>query len=319
MVFCPGYSGSRALEPVAAAHPRQPVNVAALAAALQALVAQHDALRLRFVERGEGWEQAHAESATVDLWQRQAASVEALREQCDLAQASLDLQHGPLMRALLVDMADGSQRLLLVLHHLVVDGVSWRVLLEDLQRGYAQGVAGEPLVSAHKTSAYQQWAVRLDDYRRSPALLAELPYWREQVQGVATDLPRDNPQGRQTQAVAEHVRLRLGREQTRQLLQQAPAAYRTQVNDLLLAALARTICQWTGQPSALIQLEGHGREELFDDIDLTRTLGWFTSLYPLRLTPLRRAGRHPQGDQGASAPGAPQGHWLRRAALRRCG
>ncbi|OHW38917.1 non-ribosomal peptide synthetase [Pseudomonas sp. 06C 126] len=265
--------------------PRQPVNVAALAAALQALVAQHDALRLRFVERGEGWEQAHAESATVDLWQRQAASVEALREQCDLAQASLDLQRGPLMRAMLVDMADGSQRLLLVLHHLVVDGVSWRVLLEDLQRGYAQGVAGEPLVSAHKTSAYQQWAARLDDYSRSPALLAELPYWREQLQGVATDLPRDNPQGRQTQAVAEHIRLRLGREQTRQLLQQAPAAYRTQVNDLLLAALARTVCQWTGQPSALIQLEGHGREELFDDIDLTRTLGWFTSLYPLRLTP----------------------------------
>ncbi len=265
--------------------PRQPVEVTALTVALQALVAQHDALRLRFVERGEGWEQAHAHSATVDVWQRQAASVEALREQCDLAQASLDLQHGPLMRALLVDMADGSQRLLLVLHHLVVDGVSWRVLLDDLQRGYAQGVAGEPLTSPHKTSAYQQWAARLDDYSRSLALLAELPYWRGQLQGTASDLPRDNPQGRQTQAVAEHIRLRLDREQTRQLLQQAPAAYRTQVNDLLLAALARTICQWTGHPSALIQLEGHGREELFEDIDLTRTLGWFTSLYPLRLTP----------------------------------
>ncbi|AYG07479.1 amino acid adenylation domain-containing protein [Pseudomonas fluorescens] len=265
--------------------PRQPVDVTALAGALQALVAQHDALRLRFVERGEGWEQTHAPSATVGLWQRQAASVEELREHCDLAQASLDLEHGPLMRALLVDMADGSQRLLLVLHHLVVDGVSWRVLLEDLQRGYGQGVAGQPLTTAHKTSAYQQWAVRLDDYSRSPALLAELAYWREQLQGVANDLPRDNPQGRQTQAVAEHIRWRLDREQTRQLLQQAPAAYRTQVNDLLLAALARTICQWTGHPSALIQLEGHGREELFDDIDLTRTVGWFTSLYPLRLTP----------------------------------
>ncbi|MEG0242147.1 MAG: amino acid adenylation domain-containing protein, partial [Pseudomonas sp.] len=265
--------------------PRQPVDVTALAGALQALVAQHDALRLRFVERGEGWEQTHAPSATVELWQRQAASVEELREHCDLAQASLDLEHGPLMRALLVDMADGSQRLLLVLHHLVVDGVSWRVLLEDLQRGYGQGMAGQPLTTAHKTSAYQQWAVRLDDYSRSPALLAELAYWREQLQGVANDLPRDNPQGRQTQAVAEHIRWRLDREQTRQLLQQAPAAYRTQVNDLLLAALARTICQWTGHPSALIQLEGHGREELFDDIDLTRTVGWFTSLYPLRLTP----------------------------------
>ncbi|NMY06497.1 non-ribosomal peptide synthase/polyketide synthase [Pseudomonas sp. WS 5059] len=270
--------------------PRQPIQVAALTAALQALVVQHDALRLRFVEGGQGWEQAHAQSTTVELWQRQAASVEALREQCDLAQASLDLQHGPLMRALLVDMANGSQRLLLVLHHLVVDGVSWRVLLEDLQRDYAQGLAGAPLTTPHKTSAYQQWAARLDDYSRSPALLAELAYWRGQLQGAASDLPRDNPHGRQTQAVAEHIRLRLDREHTRQLLQQAPAAYRTQVNDLLLAALARTICQWTGHPSALIQLEGHGREELFDDIDLTRTLGWFTSLYPLRLTPGNEAG-----------------------------
>ena len=77
----------------------------------------------------------------------------------------------------------------------------------------------------------------------------------------------------------------LDAEQTRQLLQQAPAAYRTQVNDLLLTALARAVCRWSGQGSTLIQLEGHGREDLFDDIDLTRTVGWFTSLFPVRLTP----------------------------------
>ena len=79
----------------------------------------------------------------------------------------------------------------------------------------------------------------------------------------------------------------LDAERTRQLLQQAPAAYRTQVNDLLLTALARVLCRWSGQPSALVQLEGHGREALFDEIDLTRTVGWFTSAYPLRLTPLQ--------------------------------
>ncbi|PES28329.1 hypothetical protein CN497_25175, partial [Priestia megaterium] len=70
-----------------------------------------------------------------------------------------------------------------------------------------------------------------------------------------------------------------------QLLQEAPAAYRTQVNDLLLTALARVIGRWSGQASTLIQLEGHGREELFDGVDLTRTVGWFTSLFPVRLTP----------------------------------
>ncbi|MFO5783281.1 condensation domain-containing protein, partial [Klebsiella pneumoniae] len=81
------------------------------------------------------------------------------------------------------------------------------------------------------------------------------------------------------------ARTELTEEATRRLLQEAPAAYRTQVNDLLLTALARVIGRWTGQADTLIQLEGHGREELFEDIDLTRTVGWFTSLFPLRLSP----------------------------------
>ncbi|MGV8783950.1 condensation domain-containing protein, partial [Pseudomonas aeruginosa] len=91
-------------------------------------------------------------------------------------------------------------------------------------------------------------------------------------------------------ALAESVSLRPDPQRTRQLLQQAPAAYRTQVNDLLLTALARVLCRWSGQPSTLVQLEGHGREALFDDIDLTRSVGWFTSAYPLRLTPAQSPG-----------------------------
>ncbi|WP_163018751.1 condensation domain-containing protein, partial [Pseudomonas viridiflava] len=72
---------------------------------------------------------------------------------------------------------------------------------------------------------------------------------------------------------------------THQLLKVAPAAYRTQVNDLLLTALAQVLCEWSRQPSMLIQLEGHGREDLFDDMDLSRTVGWFSSLFPVRITP----------------------------------
>ncbi|MDQ2514865.1 condensation domain-containing protein, partial [Pseudomonas aeruginosa] len=108
--------------------------------------------------------------------------------------------------------------------------------------------------------------------------------------GQPVEWPCDRPQGDNREALAESVSLRLDPQRTRQLLQQAPAAYRTQVNDLLLTALARVLCRWSGQPSTLVQLEGHGREALFDDIDLTRSVGWFTSAYPLRLTPAQSPG-----------------------------
>ena len=266
--------------------PQLVVDSPALQRALDWLTQQHDALRLRFtLNTAQGWQQWHAEAQPVELWQRTATDAEHLRELCNAAQTSLNLSRGPLLRALLVDMADGSQRLLLVIHHLVVDGVSWRVLLEDLQQAYAQAQAGQELPAAYKTSAYQQWAARLAEYASSPALQAELPYWQGQRQHAAPDLPCDNPHGGQTNAVARRISLRLDPQRTRQLLQEAPAAYRTQVNDLLLSVLSRVIGNWTGHTSTLIQLEGHGREQLFDDIDLTRSVGWFTSLYPMLLMP----------------------------------
>ena len=161
----------------------------------------------------------------------------------------------------------------------MVDGVSWRVLLEDLQAAYA----GQAL--AEKTSALQDWATRLSAYANSDALLAESAWWQAQLQGVSAQLPKARPGGSQALRHRQVVSLGLNREHTRQVLQQAPAAYRTQVNDLLLTALARALCDWTGDSTALIQLEGHGREDLFDTLDLTRTVGWFTSLFPVKLTP----------------------------------
>jgi amino acid adenylation domain-containing protein/non-ribosomal peptide synthase protein (TIGR01720 family) len=264
---------------------RKPVDIAALQQALNWLVLQHDALRLRFSRDASGWQQWHGEVASVEIWQRQADSDAELRRLCNAAQASLDLPQGPLLRALLVNLADGSQRLLLAIHHLVVDGVSWRILLEDLQHAYLRSEAGQTLTIEHKTSAYQQWAQRLTDYANSAQLLAELEYWQAQPLQASPELPCDNPAGRLDHGVARTLSLRLDAQRTRQLLQLAPAAYRTQVNDLLLTALSRVICRWSGQGSTLIQLEGHGREQLFDDIDLTRTVGWFTSMYPVLLSP----------------------------------
>ncbi|MBA4364309.1 MAG: hypothetical protein C0411_26765, partial [Pseudomonas sp.] len=122
-------------------------------------------------------------------------------------------------------------------------------------------------------------------YAKSETAMNELSWWQSHLHGASDSLPAANAQANQAGHLRQGVSIGLDREQTRQLLQQAPAIYRTQVNDLLLTALARTLSRWTDSESALIQLEGHGREELFDDIDLTRTVGWFSSLFPVRLTP----------------------------------
>ncbi|MCO3752242.1 amino acid adenylation domain-containing protein [Pseudomonas aeruginosa] len=258
---------------------RQPLDGDRLGRALERLQAQHDALRLRFREERGAWHQAYAEQAGEPLWRRQAGSEEVLLALCEEAQRSLDLEQGPLLRALLVDMADGSQRLLLVIHHLAVDGVSWRILLEDLQRLYADLDAD----LGPRSSSYQTWSRHL--HEQAGARLDELDYWQAQLHDAPHALPCENPQGTLENRHERKLVLTLDAERTRQLLQEAPAAYRTQVNDLLLTALARATCRWSGDASVLVQLEGHGREDLGEAIDLSRTVGWFTSLFPLRLTP----------------------------------
>ena len=256
------------------------LDAAQVQTALVALVEQHDALRLSFQQQAAGWQASFA-PAKADglLWVRELADSAGLRELANEAQCSLDLKDGSLLRAVLVNLADGEQRLLLVIHHLVVDGVSWRVLLEDLQSAYRQ----QPLPA--KTSSLKDWAGQLHDYAVSPALEQELGYWQAQLRDVTDELPCDHPQGSQERRHALSVSTHLDAELTRRLLQDAPAAYRTQINDLLLTALARVICRWSGQADALIRLEGHGREDLFDGIDLSRTVGWFSNLFPVRLTP----------------------------------
>jgi amino acid adenylation domain-containing protein/non-ribosomal peptide synthase protein (TIGR01720 family) len=267
--------------------PATALQAAPLEQALLQLQRHHDALRLRYRQTNAGWQQSHAPADQAQALLRTVTLDDsaALPALCQELQRSLDLLDGPLIRAVLVDLPDASQRLLLVIHHLVVDGVSWRILLEDLQSAYQQLSGGQAVRLPAKTSAFKDWGKRLQEHARSAELESELDYWRGQLRDVSVDLPLDNPQGQLSNRFERSVDTRLDAERTRQLLQQAPAVYRTQVNDLLLTALARVLCQWTHTDSALVQLEGHGREDLFEDVDLSRTVGWFTSMFPVRLTP----------------------------------
>ena len=263
----------------------RPLQAQALEQALQALVQHHDALRLGFTEHADGWRAEHrvAEVVAPLLWQREVADAQAMHDACEAAQRSLDLAAGPLLRAVLLQLADGQQRLLLVAHHLVVDGVSWRILLEDLQLAYQQAAEGQAPAFAPRTTSFKHWAERLQAQALGGALSAHADYWLGQP--LPADLPAANPACVPLQREARTVYSRLDADTTRRLLQEAPSAYRTRIQELLLAALARVICQWTGQADTQVLLEGHGREALFDDVDLTRSVGWFTTKYPLALTP----------------------------------
>ena len=252
--------------------------------ALDALIQHHDALRLSFTQAEHGWHSEYRPSTASVLWQARIDDATQLQSLGDEAQYSLNLQEGPLLRAVLVSLNDGSQRLLLAIHHLVVDGVSWRILFDDLQSTYHQLHAGQAIALPEKTSAYKTWGEKLQAYSRHDVVQQELAYWEQQLDATSHDLPQANPKGSQRHSQATTVNVQLSKALTQQLLQVAPAAYRTQINDLLLTALTRAVSQWTTRDNVLIQLESHGREALFDDIDLTRTVGWFTSLYPVKLT-----------------------------------
>ncbi|MFC4314146.1 amino acid adenylation domain-containing protein [Steroidobacter flavus] len=260
-----------------------PLNIAALEQALQALVTQHDALRLRFKQVDGSWQQFYADSAGAPPAMLQVRSARGRKEiemLCSRAQRSLHLSDGPLLRAVAIHVADDSWRLLLVLHHLIVDGVSWRVLLEDLRSAYAQAEANRAIELPDRTSSYRRWALQLQEYASTHP--EEFDDWQSSADDCST-LPVDHPTGSRAlehQAVAQ---VKLNRLRTRALLQEAPAAYRTQVNDLLLTALARALSNWSGHQRVLIDLEGHGREDIFAGVDVSRTVGWFTSLFPVAL------------------------------------
>ncbi|MCF2908659.1 amino acid adenylation domain-containing protein [Pseudoalteromonas sp. DL2-H2.2] len=264
-----------------------PLNGAALQQVWSALVAHHDALRLCFSQNEAGqWQQRYlpfdAERAVASVWERNVASAE-ITSVAEQAQRSLNIHSGELARVVHMTLEDGTARLLLVIHHLAVDGVSWRVLLDDLARGYAQAQQQQACEFASKSHSYQYWAEQVADYASLNS--QELAFWTQQ-QSSALTIPGLNPAGSRRLADSAEVRVTLEQSTTERLLQQAGKPYRTVVNELLLSALSEAVYQWTGQQEAVINLEGHGREPWDAHTDLSRSVGWFTTLYPVHLTRL---------------------------------
>ncbi|NKZ06030.1 non-ribosomal peptide synthetase [Actinomadura latina] len=262
-----------------------------LTRALQSVLDHHDMLRLRV--HGEEFEAG--EPGTVDaapLVRRvdvAGLGTEALRavlaEEGEAARRRLDPAAGTMAQLVWFDAGPAaSGRLLLTLHHLVVDGVSWRILLPDLVTAWAGGEL-DPV-----PTSFRRWAQRLTAEASDPARTAELPLWEDVL---ATPDPvlgaRPLDPAADTFGTARHLTLDLPADVTEPLLTEVPAAFHGRVNDVLLTGLALAVAEWrrergtSDETAVLIDLEGHGREEIVPGVDLSRTAGWFTSIYPVRL------------------------------------
>jgi amino acid adenylation domain-containing protein/non-ribosomal peptide synthase protein (TIGR01720 family) len=266
------------------------LDAQALDTAFRALLDHHDALRLRFHCGAYGWVAEHAALGDDDglewidlngFWGE--AQTRELESICAEIQASLNLADGPLIRAALFDFGPGhSARLLITAHHLVVDGVSWRVLFEQLWQAYQQAAKNHPVTLPAKTTSLAAYAEGLRGLAQSDELHSEAAYWQSVPPESPPLLPVDYD-GANTEGDAAEVKVELSEDISHAILTDIPQVFQTQINDVLLTAFARALIRWSELPVAYFDLEGHGRELAPDGMDLSSTVGWFTSIFPVTL------------------------------------
>ncbi|MCY9027723.1 surfactin non-ribosomal peptide synthetase SrfAA [Bacillus inaquosorum] len=257
---------------------------------LQALIEHHDALRMVYREENGNILQAYkpiSESKVsfeiVDLY---GSDENMLKSQIKILanrlQSSLDLQNGPLLKAEQY-RTEAGDHLLIAVHHLVVDGVSWRILLEDFASGYMQAEKEGNIVFPQKTNSFKDWAEELAAFSQSAHLLQQAEYWAQIDAEQVSPVPKDYETVQRMVKHTSSVLCELTEEDTKHLLTDVHQPYGTEINDILLSALGLTMKEWTDGAKIGINLEGHGREDIIPNVNISRTVGWFTAQYPVVL------------------------------------
>jgi len=252
------------------------------------LFEHHDMLRAHFEQKGQGVVQ---KISGVDIKELPFNSFDQnendknafIDNKANWAQRSLDIEKGKVANFVLMRCDDGD-RFLIVIHHLIVDGVSWRILLEDFQSLY-QGYLDKAskLSLPNKTTSFKEWAKKLNDYAESSSFKSEAAFWSSftGVKQESLSLEVDSESNLVKDSSTETFWL--DEKYTEKLLKQVNFAYSTEITTILLAAIGEGFQKQFGLDQIQIDLEGHGRENIVEDVQVSRTVGWFTSLYPLQL------------------------------------
>uniref|UniRef100_UPI0035CBCB5C amino acid adenylation domain-containing protein n=1 Tax=uncultured Mycobacterium sp. TaxID=171292 RepID=UPI0035CBCB5C len=259
------------------------VSQADVVVLLQAVLDRHAMLRARVDDDAAGgWLLTVPEAGSVDA-STCLQSVDVLSDAALIrARSRLNPHAGVMLRAL---WAGCTGQLVLIVHHLAVDGVSWRILVEDLNLAWVQHQAGQPIALPAPGTSFARWAALLAEHAHHPEVIDQAEAWRR-VAATPAVLPAVQPRV-DTFATAGHLSASLDAETTRMLLGEVPAAFHAGIHDILLIAFGLAVAQFVGQPGVPIgiDVEGHGRhEELGAEVDLSRTVGWFTTKYPVAFT-----------------------------------
>ncbi|WP_061336776.1 non-ribosomal peptide synthetase [Clostridium botulinum] len=248
----------------------------------------HDALRIVFKNEKENVLQFNrgleGELYSLEIFDYRSVEnyKKEIENKCNKLQSSINLSNGPLVKLGMFKTKEGDH-LLIVIHHLVIDGVSWRILLEDFSLIYNMELNNKPIILQEKTNSFREWSTYIKEYANSKDLLQEEEYWENIENTKIKKVPKDNEIKDSIFKDNRSISIRLSEEDTENLLRNVNKAYNTEINDILLTALGLTIKQWSKENKVLINLEGHGREEFSSNINVSRTIGWFTNQYPLVL------------------------------------
>ncbi|MDZ8261477.1 SDR family oxidoreductase [Nostoc sp. ChiQUE01b] len=259
--------------------------------ALQHLIEHHDVFRLRFIQKESAWQQVYASSNdTIELKRVDLSALPEIERKFAIEsvaaelEASLNLFEGPLVRFAFFDLVpQQTSYLLIIIHHLAVDSLSWQILLEDLQTVYQQISQGKAIHLPDYTTSYMQWTQCLQGYAESSEMMREQDYWLQEIQKPFSRLPVDYSTGDNTVANADIVSVCLNKQETKTILEEIHKAYNTQINDVLLTALMQAFATWTGEQTLWVDIRGNGREKTFKDVNIFRTVGSFTTCYPVIL------------------------------------
>ncbi|NOQ27705.1 MAG: amino acid adenylation domain-containing protein, partial [Bacteroidales bacterium] len=256
----------------------------------QKLQEHHDALRITCkldnAKKVSGLYNNGIEDFPVSLevydFREEKEASEKITSCADQIQRSIDLENGPLLKLGLFHLADGD-RLLIVIHHLVIDGISWRIIFEDLEVLFNQINKGEKLSLPLKSNSFRDWSAKLTEYSKTSIFLKEKSYWRDIVRKEEISLNRQIDDENIEDNDVGYMQFTLDQIATTDLLTNTNDVYGTEINDILLCGLGYGIKKTLGNEKILISLEGHGREDIFPNFDISRTIGWFTSTYPVLL------------------------------------